>query len=196
MAQDFQKIQDLIASGVPSVTMDRCLMLAQDMDQFYCCGDDPPAWAIKMVTGSSLSHVGSLYWDRPNLRTLETTFTKNMHQGYAEGYLKGQDGPFILARLAGMTPSYQTLLLTRALELVGKKYEVGEEVEMLLHKLCPLFKVQAEYRELFCSGEQQDILTFPGTPWVVPNDPSGGNSTPVDLWRLPFVQPVCVVMPT
>ena len=184
-------------SGIPLVSADTCARRIEPgwVYQFFCCGEDPAALAIRLVTGSILSHTGFVYRLGGKLHTIESTFTKGVHEGDPGGYMRDGDGPFILCQWHSMTPVLSGTLIANAKSLIGKHYEIGEEVEMLLHHFDGLIPVHAEYREYFCSGMVAEASNMiPETPWPFPLDASGGNPTPVDCWNLPFVEPICAVM--
>lgn len=191
-------LQSVVGSGIPIVSARTCAEMIEPglVYLFFCCGTQPPALVIRLVTGSSLSHTGFGFRDTDSrLKTIESTFTEGVHEGDLTGYINDGDGPFILCAIDGMTPELAAKVLASARSLIGRRYEVGEEIEMLLHHFDPLIAVHAETRELFCSGEVGDALNMlPSTPWPVPNDATGGNPTPADIWNLPFVKPLCAVV--
>lgn len=179
-------------SGIPIVSPSEARGLIQDADIFFCCGVNPAALVIRGVTGSILSHTGLLYRDGQNIPTIESTFTQGVHEGNVNDYINCGDGDFIITRLNGITSVEAQFILNQARALIGKHYEVNEEIQMLLNKLCPLFKVEPEYKEYFCSGEVQEALV--GTQFAIPDDKDGGNATPEDVWESPFIIPICAVV--
>lgn len=184
----------LFPANVPVVTPQVARTLIQDADLFALGGhaDNPIDDAIRAVTQSWITHCGMFVRKSgDSVFTLESTFEDGVHAGGAASYLEGGDGPLLICRLKGMTPVAAANLIARGQALIGKKYEVGEEVEMALHRLCALVPVHPEYKRLFCSGFLQDVLR--GSPWQLANDASGGNATPADVYAEPFVVPVCGV---
>lgn len=166
--------------------------MVQDGDLGFCAGDAPISRIIERDTDSPWSHVLMLFHENDEIRTLESTFTEGVHVGNAGHYLQLSDGPFVVARLKGLTQGEALSFLGRGFHLIGRGYEVDEEIAMALHRLCKLVPVHPEYKELFCSGLIQDILR--NSRYAVSNDADGGNATPEDVWRLPFLEPVCAVV--
>ncbi|MDE2104956.1 MAG: hypothetical protein KGL39_47400 [Patescibacteria group bacterium] len=193
MASLFTSVGRLKQSGIPIVTAAEAAAMSTDADLFFCCGTDPAAVAIHLVTGSPISHCGFLFREDAGLATVESTFTQGVHIGRALDYLQMGDGACIVARLEGMTAETAETLLKKADALIGTHYQVAEEIEMALHTIIPCMRVKPEWDELFCSGLIQDVLR--GTEWAIPDDKDGGNATPVDVWSQPFVVPICAVVP-
>ena len=177
--------------AVPSVSPAECTAIVRDCDIFFTCGTDPAAVLIHLVTGSPISHCGFLFRDGATLRTVESTFSEGVHIGEAQHYIEGSDGPFLIGQLKGLTPDAAQLILAQAKALVGRHYEVGEEIAMAFHAFLPFIRVKPEWNELYCSGMIEDAVS--NTPWAIPLDRSGGNATPVDVWTFPLLEAVCAV---
>ena len=181
-----------ISPAIPAVSSQQARALIQDMDLFFLGGKGGPIDdAIRDVTDSWITHTGFFVRRNNAVFTLESTFTQGTHEGPGAGYLEGGDGPMVICRLAGITDADREALKARAYSLLGRPYEVGEEVCMALHRLWKAIPVHPEQAELFCSGFDQDVLA--GSRWALPNDASGGNATPADVYATPFVVPVCAV---
>lgn len=188
MGTPFQNVKQ---AGIPLVPYAQAIEQVQDADLFFCCGTDPAAALIHVVTGSPISHTGFLFRDGANIRTIESTFTEGVHIGDGEAYLRMGDGACIIARLSGITPGAADAVLASAKSLIGRHYEVAEEVAMALHALLPLIRIRPDFKEFYCSGLVQEALE--GTEWAIPYDKSGGNATPIDVYAQPFVLPLLAV---
>ena len=193
MGAPFKSIQAIRQLGIPILTPAAAVAVVEDADLFFCCGTEPISDAIHTITGSPISHVGFLYREQNAVETLESTFTDGVHIGSGSGYLNLGDGACIVARLQDITPEEAEAILKKADTLIGRHYQVGEELEMALHSIIPFMRVKPEWDELFCSGFVEEVLY--GTKWPIPLDKSGGNATPVDVWLQPYVIPVCAVVP-
>lgn len=193
MAKPFSSIGQIRTLGIPIVTPAEAAAMVEDADIFACCGTDPAAVAIHAVTGSPISHVGWLFREPSEVGTVESTFTQGVHIGNGNDYLNMGDGACIVARLDGVNSFAASTILQKADSLIGKHYQVAEEIEMALHAIMPFMRVKPTFDELFCSGLIQDCLV--GTKWAIPDDRDGGNATPVDVWTQPFVIPICAVIP-
>lgn len=182
MALPFQYIQEIECEFVsPEIAFS----MVKPLDLFFCCGTDPVAKIIEGVTHSPISHCGFAF---PDGATIESTFLGGVHIGNLCDYLGGSDGPCIIGRLAGMDDVNRDALGLLAYEQIGKKYEVTEEIQQLMDKLGMLKHVAARWTKLYCSALVQDVLRR--TPWEIPDDPTGANATPADVWRQTFVDPV------
>lgn len=176
-----------------SVTPQEARALIQDADFFFTGGHaiNPIDLAIKKVEDGWATHCGMFVIRNNAVFTLESTFLDGVHEGQGAKYLEGGDGPLVICRLQGVTPIAAQGLIARGEALIGRRYEVGEEAAMALHRLWAGIPVHPEWKDLFCSGFLQDVCR--GTPWQMAMDASGGNATPIDIFREAFVVPVCGV---
>lgn len=186
-----EHIDSLPTSPIPRVTIEQAMALIEDGDLGFCQGQAIIGDFIEDITHSPWSHVVMLFRRDGQLRTLESTFTAGVHVGSAQHYLEQSDGPFAIARFQGLSQPEAEKFLDKGLSLVGRHYEVMEEVAMALHRLSKEIPVHPEYKNLFCSGLIQDI--FRDSAYNIPDDASGGNATPEDVWRSPKLQPICGV---
>lgn len=107
------------------------------------------------------------------------------HYSHARGWR-------VLCRRTGITSEDVPMVTGRALTMLGRQYEVVEELQIAASKLAPWVHVDKTDNRVFCSGLVQYNFSGSSVPFgAVP----AGNATPIFLFEDPGTEVVCKCAP-
>lgn len=184
------KIVSVAQSGIRAVSAAEMRATACNGDLLFCAGRNLIDKGIQCVTGGCYSHVlqiwKPMFIDQP--LTIEATITHGVHVGLLDYYLSRYDGDLVLARRHVCDGNDVAAAINAGIALVDDPYNVGEEAQILCHKLIPWIEPQCGKGQYFCSALVNHMAMATAHPfaWAGPGDP-----TPEDLWIESSVEAVC-----
>lgn len=178
MAQPIKKPSQI---ECPTVKWDDLVSQARPGDLIFEWSENLIADAIELVTDGP-SHVIQLALF-PTFDTQSYEFEAIFAYGVRLlplSHYSHQKGWRVLCRRQGITDADVILVTGMALTMLGRQYEVVEEVEIAISKLAPWVKIGKTDNRVFCSGLIQYNFATSSVPFpAVPE----GNATPVFLYE-------------
>jgi hypothetical protein len=166
------------------------LAVAQPGDYVFKWSKQPISYAIEDITDQVVngheeqgpSHVFTLckfpkYSDE--CYEMESVFIYGCRLLPASHYAKSADR-MLLCRRKGATPDDIEKAIGAGLSVLGRQYEVTEELEIALNKIVPWHpfqKIHATYDKIFCSGDVEWMWLHTGVPFAPSK--TGANLTPM-----------------
>ena len=177
----------------PQVSWDELVAAARPADMIFEWSEDLIADAIEAITDGP-SHVIQLatfpQFD-PQMYEFEAVFAFGVrllpisHYSHDKGWR-------VLCRRTGMTASDVQTVTGRALTMLGRQYEVVEELEIAASKIAPWVKIGETDDRVFCSGLVQ--YNFATSSVAFPPVPEG-NATPVFEYEDAGTEVICKCSP-
>ena len=166
------------------------LEVAKPGDQLYKWSGTPISYAIEELTEAVVngheedgpSHVINLcnfpeYSDE--MYEMESVFAYGTRLLPLSHYAKSKDR-MLLCRRKGATEQDIQKAIGAGLSVLGRSYEITEEIEIALNKLVPWHpfqKIRATYNSLFCSGDTEWMWLNTRVPFTPATN--GANLTPM-----------------
>lgn len=180
------------------------LEVAQPADYLLKWSGTPISYIIEELTESVVkgheedgpSHVINLcdfqqYSDE--MYELESVFIYGVRMLPLSHYAQSKDRMLLCRRHGAMEGDIQKAICA-GLQVLGRKYEIPEEIKIALNKIVPWHpfnKISANYNDMFCSGLTEWMWLNTGKPFTPSK--SGANLTPMELMLDAGTEPVCWV---
>jgi hypothetical protein len=189
MATTVKKPSDI---QCPEVTWDELVAAAKPGDLIFEWSDNPIANMIEAVTAgpSHIIQLAAFPGFDSQMYEFEAVFAFGVrllpisHYSFDKGWR-------VLCRRRGMTASDVQIVTGRALTMLGRQYEVVEELEIAVQKIAPWIKVGVTENRVFCSG----LIQYNFAVSSVAFPAFAGNATPVFEYEDAGTEVICKCAP-
>jgi hypothetical protein len=188
-----QHIQDVKTSGIPQATKETFYARAKSGMPIFCQGRYAISRAIEDFTNSPFSHVGTLIYIKEVNRwgVIEATKEHGVHIGHLSYYTDVYDGDIVLATTPALLVSDYEKLLAAQFDLLDDRYDIGQELSMVAHKLLGAYPISVGKREFFCSGLYEQGRKATSLPLEYGGP---GMASPEQVWTDTSLFPVCALV--
>lgn len=155
----------------------------------FVIGNDFYDQAIKIGTGSPLTHVGMLYYDERTDKwlVLEAQANVNVRIGSLDHYLDNKDCSLIVANHKDWNYDKMTGVFKTGFGYLDYEYDYKEILEIICHIIDPNFVVTPDCNKFICSELVVSVLVQNGFAM----DKVTGGNTPASVGADSHLQWVC-----
>lgn len=177
-----------------SVTWEDLVAAAEPGDLIFEWSNNPIANAIERITDgpSHVIQIASFPGFDPQKYEFEAVFGFGVRLLPLSHY-RNATGWRVLCRRTGITAEDVSLITGRALAMLGRQYEVVEELEIAASKLAPWIRIEKTDNREFCSGLVEYNFAASSVPFAAVE---AGNATPVFLLEDSGTEAVCKCVPS
>jgi hypothetical protein len=187
-----EHIDSIRSSAMPRVNKAEFYAQCRPGRVLFCEGNYEISRDIEAFTRSPFSHVATLLsFPFGRWGVLEATMHHGVHIGLLDYYVEKYNGDLAIAETPLLDGADVSALLETQFELIDDRYDVGQELSMVAHKLLRVYPIHVDRNEYFCSGlyEQGRKATRAPLLWKGP-----GMASPEQVWTDPSIVPVCALV--